>query len=43
MSAKKLSKTNENKEPTAAEKMDPEKVPALTDAEILYLRKNVLA
>lgn len=36
-------KKTEKKEPTAAEKADVEKVPPLTDTEILYLRKNVLA
>lgn len=41
MTSKKKAQTN--KEPTAAEKVDPDKVPALTDAEILWLRKNVLA
>lgn len=36
-------KTENKTEPTAAEKADTEKVPPLTDTEILWLRKNVLA
>lgn len=39
---KKKTQPDKAHEPTAAEKADPDNVPPLTDAEILYLRKNVI-